>query len=51
MSEDGVTFEVDGVSVQAKKGQMIIEVTDRIGVYIPRFCYHRKLSIAANCRM
>jgi NADH-quinone oxidoreductase subunit G len=30
---------------------MLIEVTDRIGVYIPRFCYHEKLSIAANCRM
>ena len=51
MSDDSVTFEVDGVPVQARKGQMIMEVTDRIGVYIPRFCYHRKLSIAANCRM
>jgi NADH-quinone oxidoreductase subunit G len=30
---------------------MVIEVTDAIGVYIPRFCYHEKLSVAANCRM
>ncbi len=51
MSDDTVTFEVDGVPLQAKKGQMIMEVTDRAGPYIPRFCYHRKLSIAANCRM
>ncbi|TVS11470.1 MAG: NADH-quinone oxidoreductase subunit G, partial [Wenzhouxiangella sp.] len=37
--------------VQAPKGSMIIEATDRIGIDIPRFCYHHKLSIAANCRM
>jgi NADH-quinone oxidoreductase subunit G len=51
MSDDTVTLEVDGVPLQAKKGQMIMEVTDRAGPYIPRFCYHRKLTIAANCRM
>lgn len=51
MSEDIVKLEVDGKPIEAKKGQMIMEVTDRIGVYIPRFCYHKKLSIAANCRM
>ncbi len=43
--------EVNGVPVKARPGQMIIEVTDRQEVYVPRFCYHRKLSIAANCRM
>ena len=32
-------------------GQMVIEVTDAVGAYVPRFCYHEKLSIAANCRM
>jgi hypothetical protein len=32
-------------------GQMIMEATDQVGAYIPRFCYHEKLSIAANCRM
>jgi NADH-quinone oxidoreductase subunit G len=51
MSDDVVNIEVDGNPVEAHKGQMIIEVTDRIGAYIPRFCYHEKLSIAANCRM
>ena len=51
MSDDIVNIEVDGETVEAKKGQMIIEATDRIGAYIPRFCYHEKLSIAANCRM
>lgn len=51
MSDDIITVEVDGKPVEARKGQMIIEVTDRIGAYVPRFCYHEKLSIAANCRM
>ena len=51
MSDDIVNIEVDGKPVEARKGQMIIEVTDAIGAYIPRFCYHEKLSIAANCRM
>jgi NADH-quinone oxidoreductase subunit G len=51
MSTDLVNLEVDGVPVQARKGQMIIEVTDAHSVYVPRFCYHPKLSIAANCRM
>ncbi len=51
MSDDTVNIEVDGKPVEARKGQMVIEVTDKIGAYIPRFCYHEKLSIAANCRM
>jgi NADH-quinone oxidoreductase subunit G len=51
MSDDIVNIEVDGKQVEARKGQMIIQVTDSIGSYIPRFCYHDKLSIAANCRM
>ncbi len=51
MSEDLVNIEVDGRPLQARKGQMLIEVTDAAGIYIPRFCYHPKLSIAANCRM
>jgi len=51
MSNDVVNIEVDGKSVEARKGQMVIQVTDAIGVYIPRFCYHSKLSVAANCRM
>lgn len=51
MSDDIVNIEVDGRPVEAKKGQMVIEVTDAVGAYVPRFCYHEKLSIAANCRM
>ena len=51
MSDDRITIEVDGKTVEARKGQMLIEATDAVGAYIPRFCYHAKLSIAANCRM
>jgi NADH-quinone oxidoreductase subunit G len=51
MSEDLVNIEVDGVPVKARKGAMLIQATDAQGVYVPRFCYHEKLSIAANCRM
>jgi NADH-quinone oxidoreductase subunit G len=51
MSDDLVNIEVDGVPVKARKGQMIMQVTDADGIYVPRFCYHEKLSIAANCRM
>jgi NADH-quinone oxidoreductase subunit G len=46
-----VTIEIDGKSYQADAGQMLIEVTDQNGIHIPRFCYHKKLSVAANCRM
>jgi NADH-quinone oxidoreductase subunit G len=46
-----VSIEIDGKKVEARQGQMIIEAADEIGVKIPRFCYHKKLSIAANCRM
>ena len=48
---DLVTLEVDGQELTGRKGEMIIQVTDRAGIDIPRFCYHHKLSIAANCRM
>ncbi|MEZ5520450.1 MAG: NADH-quinone oxidoreductase subunit NuoG [Dokdonella sp.] len=48
---DHVTIEIDGKQTFAPKGSMIIQAADRIGVPIPRFCYHEKLPIAANCRM
>lgn len=48
---DQVTIEVDGKPMPARKGQMLIEVTDAFGPYVPRFCYHKKLSVVANCRM
>ncbi len=48
---DEVNIEVNGVPMKARKGQMVIQVTDANEVYVPRFCYHAKLPIAANCRM
>ena len=51
MSDDVVNIEVDGRPLKARKGQMVIQLTDPAGIYVPRFCYHEKLSIAANCRM
>ena len=51
MADDTVNIEVNGVALKARKGQMIMQVTDPADIYIPRFCYHDKLSVAANCRM
>jgi NADH-quinone oxidoreductase subunit G len=51
MSDDLVNIEVNGVPLKARKGQMIMQVTDPADIYIPRFCYHAKLTVAANCRM
>ncbi len=45
------TIEIDGKTIEAENGKMIIEIADEAGIYIPRFCYHKKLSVAANCRM
>jgi NADH-quinone oxidoreductase subunit G len=51
MADEFVNIEVNGVAMKARKGEMIIRVTDAHHAYVPRFCYHDKLSIAANCRM
>lgn len=51
MSDDTIQITVDGRPLTAKRGQMLIEVTDAAGIDVPRFCYHKKLSVAANCRM
>jgi NADH-quinone oxidoreductase subunit G len=52
MAEDQtITIEVDGQALEAQPGQMLIEVTDAAGINVPRFCYHKHLSVAANCRM
>jgi NADH-quinone oxidoreductase subunit G len=45
------TIEIDGKKIEAESGKMVIEVADEQGISIPRFCYHKKLSVAANCRM
>jgi len=46
-----VNIEINDISLQVEPGQMLIEVADANGVAIPRFCYHKKLSTSANCRM
>lgn len=45
------SIEIDGKKLEARDGAMVIEAADDAGIYIPRFCYHKKLSVAANCRM
>ncbi len=46
-----VEIEVDGQPLRARKGAMLIEATDAAGIDVPRFCYHKKLPVVANCRM
>lgn len=46
-----VNIEIDGKKLTVEPGSMVIEAADEAGIYIPRFCYHKKLSVAANCRM
>ncbi|WP_020559366.1 NADH-quinone oxidoreductase subunit NuoG [Thiofilum flexile] len=46
-----ITIEVNGKAYDVRPGQMLIEATDNLGIEVPRFCYHKHLSIAANCRM
>jgi NADH-quinone oxidoreductase subunit G len=46
-----IVVEIDGQKIECQPGKMLIAVADDANIYIPRFCYHKKLSIAANCRM
>ncbi len=46
-----VEIEINGTPVQARDGAMVLQAADEAGITIPRFCYHNRLSIAANCRM
>ncbi len=46
-----VEIELDGKKIEIVEGSMIMHAADKAGTYIPHFCYHKKLSIAANCRM
>jgi NADH-quinone oxidoreductase subunit G len=46
-----VEIELDGNKVSVPEGSMVMHAADKAGTYIPHFCYHKKLSIAANCRM
>ena len=46
-----VELEIDGKKVEVPEGSMVMHAAEKAGTYIPHFCYHKKLSIAANCRM
>ena len=46
-----LNIEIDGQQLEVAEGTTVIDAADALGIYIPRFCYHRKLSVAANCRM
>ena len=46
-----IEIELDGKKVEIAEGSMVMHAADKAGTYIPHFCYHKKLSIAANCRM
>jgi NADH-quinone oxidoreductase subunit G len=46
-----VEIEIDGKKVEVPEGSMVMDAANKLGTYIPHFCYHKKLSIAANCRM
>lgn len=46
-----VEIEIDGKSVEVEQGSMVMDAAKKVGTHIPHFCYHKKLSIAANCRM
>ncbi len=46
-----INIEIDGKPVDTERGSTVMDAADKLGVFIPHFCYHKKLSIAANCRM
>ena len=46
-----VELQIDGKTVQVTEGSVVIQAAEQAGTFIPHFCYHKKLSIAANCRM
>ena len=46
-----INVEIDGKLVETERGSTVMDAAHKAGVYIPHFCYHKKLSIAASCRM
>ncbi|MEO8567368.1 MAG: 2Fe-2S iron-sulfur cluster-binding protein, partial [Betaproteobacteria bacterium] len=46
-----LTLEVDGKSVQVPNGSTVMDAAHQLDIYVPHFCWHKKLTIAANCRM
>ena len=48
---DSITLTINGQEIESQAGRLLIDVADENNIVIPRFCYHKKLSVAANCRM
>ena len=48
---DSITLTINGQQIESPAGRLLIDVADDNNIAIPRFCYHKKLSVAANCRM
>jgi len=46
-----VEVEIDGRKVSVQEGSMVMDAANKLDIYVPHFCYHKRLSIAANCRM
>jgi NADH-quinone oxidoreductase subunit G len=46
-----ISLEIDGQAVEVPAGSTVMDAANKLGIYIPHFCWHKKLSIAANCRM
>ena len=46
-----VELEINGRKIKVPEGSMVMEAAEQLGVYVPHFCFHKKLTIAANCRM
>ena len=46
-----LNIEIDGKTVSVDHGSTVMDAAHKLGIYVPHFCYHKKLSIAANCRM
>ena len=46
-----ITLEIDGKPVSVPPGATVMDAATKLGIFVPHFCYHKKLSIAANCRM
>ncbi len=51
MTATPINLEIDGRAVQVPHGSTVMDAANKLGIYVPHFCYHKKLSIAANCRM
>src|ERR687884_1787842 len=46
-----LNIEIDGQKIEVPNGATVMDAANKLGIYVPHFCYHKKLPIAANCRM